>query len=158
MLNAFVYIFDSLNFNMIRSIFALTFFVFLFCSEEICAQNIKCQQNIFLPGTINPLKKRGLDSHVKKNFVAGKTKIMPSDNLKIKNKLTNACSVSFLNVSDQKTHIYIDSIYCGSIDAGGIGYIEFEKGYNDVYCITEDSKKSWVGKGGCDCKYVFHLN
>lgn len=72
-------------------------------------------------------------------------------------KSEDICSISLYNYNGQTIHVYLDSVYSGSIDANSIGVINNISSESALYCITDDQEYSWEDHADCSCKLTFHL-
>jgi len=72
-------------------------------------------------------------------------------------KSEDICSISLYNYNGQTIHVYLDSVYSGSIDANSIGVINNITSESALYCITDDQEYSWEDHADCSCKLTFHL-
>jgi hypothetical protein len=72
-------------------------------------------------------------------------------------KAGEVCSISLYNYNSQLIHVYLDSVYAGSVAANSVGVINNISGDADMYCITDDQEYSWEDIADCSCKLTFHL-
>ncbi len=72
-------------------------------------------------------------------------------------KNADVCSISLYNYNGQPIHVYLDSVYSGSIDANSIGVLNNISSESALYCITDDQEYSWEDVADCSCKLTFHL-
>lgn len=72
-------------------------------------------------------------------------------------KAKNLCAFQFYNYNEQPIHVYVDSVYAGTIEPNRVGVLQDIKSESHFYCITEDQEYSWEDEADCSCKLIFHL-
>lgn len=151
---------------MIRIIKSILVIAPLLTGLSVSAQSEKCEQNIY-PIGVDKYQSRGIggasdkyklkDPNIKKDFEPGKYIMLPGKPSEAKIRGQKVCMITVVNAFDSKVHIYVDSLYEGTIDVGGFGFIKRKHNYSTVYCVTESGKRSWNVKGDCSCSYTYNL-
>ena len=72
-------------------------------------------------------------------------------------KKKNTCSFTIYNYNDQPIHMFIDSVYAGTIEANRAGVKQHVKEDASFYWISNDQDFSWDEIADCSCRLIFHL-
>lgn len=76
---------------------------------------------------------------------------------KNQSKKKNTCSFTIYNYNNQPIHMFIDSVYAGSIEANRAGVKQHVKEDATFYWISNDENFSWDEVADCSCRLIFHL-
>lgn len=103
-------------------------------------------------------KTRGKNAKIKVNYKAGQIKVLPAKKAVTRGKAkNNACMFSLYNYNSQMVHVYVDSVYMGSLQPNRVGVVEGVARYSKVYCVSDDQSFNWEEIGDCNCTHIFHL-
>lgn len=140
---------------MKKSIALFSLAVLLVCGNNVFAQEKANSKDCEVTSLAKPIaKSRGKNPLIAK--IPAQHKMLNKKAAQSRGKKPE-CMISFYNYNSQKVHVFVDSMYVGSVQPNSVGVVESIKKYNKVLCISDDKASSWVENGECKCVFVYHL-